>query len=473
MDPRKLWLAFRGLVLSCLLVTITVGSIACVEDALNVRFTVEEELGADGKPTGHLVVKRRNFTEVRWRGVRRVLPTDTWQSLLKADPAEAARKTVVFAKAVTWSAWTDVRRHVLLERKGWTNVAGLFARSTSLLEVLALLVANSILLLLVWSYYSGAIMRIAAVEYALGERIELRSATAYAWRKHGCLFGGPFGLLLVAAALGLAIVVLGGLAWNVVVVALAVLGLLATGVVAGIVQDRARSGKMGMAVGVVLLMLLTAACVALANAGVRVPYVGEVLLALLSPLAVLAGIVMAVLGVWLLLGTGLMLASVAAEDADTFRAWASSGCALCSQIWRFLAYGVTAIGYGTLCVGFACIVRLVAWWLVLVSLSPALGHTVEVARWMGADPSPDAGLGASIVIFFLRASDLVLDFALLSLVVAFALSATTIVYLLLRKHSDGRPVTEVHLEPRDRRLLIAAPFESDDEETVEEPDEGA
>jgi hypothetical protein len=471
-DPRKLWLALRGIILSCLLVVVTVGSIACVEDVLNVRFTVEDELGADGNPTGYVSVKRRNFTEVGWRGVKEVLPTDVWGAVLRAQPAQAVRRTVVFAEAIARSAWTDVRRRVLVDGDGWTNVAGLLARSTSLLEVLALLVANGILLLLVWSYYGGAIMRIAAVEYALGERIELRSATAYAWRKHGCLFGAPFGMLLILAGLGLAILLLGALAWNVLVVAVAVAGLLATGVVAGIVQDRAHSGKVGMAAGVVLLALLTTACVALSRAGVTVPYVGQILLAVLSPLAALASVAMALIGIWLLLGTGLMFAAVAAEDADTFQAWARSCSALCRQIWRFLGYCIITSAYGALCIGFACLVRLAAWWFLLVCLSPALGNTVEIARWLSAETSPEPGSGAGVLLFVLRANDFVLDLAVISLVVTFMASATTIVYFLLRKHSDGRPVTEVHLEPRDRRLLIAAPFESDDEETARESDEG-
>jgi hypothetical protein len=471
-DPRKLWLALRGIILSCLLVTITVGSIACVEDVLNVRFTVEDELGADDRPTGHLAVRRRSFTEVGWLGVKEVLPTDVWGSLLSGRPAEAVRKTAVFAEAIVRSAWTDVRRHVLADGKGWTNAAGLLARSTSVLEVLALLVANGILLLLVWSYYSGAIMRIAAVEYALGERIELRSASAYAWRKHGCLFGAPFGMLLVMAALGLAILLLGGLAWNVLVVAVAVAGLLGTGVAAGIVQDRAHSGKVGLAAAVVLLALLTAACLVLSRSGVTVPYLGEILLAILSPLAVLSGIAMALVGTWLLLGTGLMYAAVAVEDADTFQAWARSASTLCSQIWRFLGYCTIATGYGVICIGFAYLVRLAAWWCVLVCLSPALGSTVESVRWIGGDPGLQAGPGVGVLLFFLRANDLVLDLAILSLVVTFALSATTVVYFLLRKRSDGRPVTDVHLEPRDREVLIAAPFVSDDGETVEGPNEG-
>jgi len=468
LDLRKLWLAFCGLLLSLLLLAVTVGSIGCVEDALNIRFTVEDELGRDGAPTGHLAVDRRIFTEVHWPGVKHVLETEVWDAVLGANPVAAAQRTVEFARALVWSAWTDVRRHVVIERNGCANVALLLARSTSLLEVVALAISNGILLLLVWSYYAGAIMRIAAVEYAFGERIEMASASAYTWRKHGALFGAPFGLLVAICVLGLGIALVGAIAWNILVVATAAAGLLLAGVAGGFVQDRMHSGKAGMAAGVAVLACALAGCGLLAAAGARIPYLGEILAGLLSPVAMLGGIAMALLGAWLCLGTRLMFATVASEDTDTFQACSRSISILCKQPWRFAAYSAVTAAYGTVCLSFVYLVRRAGEALALAFLSPGVGGRAESAYGMAVRATSDGDAGSTVLTAFLRASHYLLDLSFLSLAVVFALSARTIAYFLLRMHSDGRPVAEVHLEPRDGTLLIASPYEPDDEETEEE-----
>jgi len=461
LDVRKFWLALRGLLLSILLVGATVGSIACVEDVLNIRFSMEDEIGSDGKPTGHIAVSRRTLTEMEWPAVKYVFETEVTDAILGLNPSVAVYRTAQFARAVAWSAWSEVRRYGVIEGRSYWNVSDLLTRSTSLMEIIALAVANCILLLLVWSYYGGAIMRIAAVEYAAGERIESSSATAYTWRKHGVLFGSPFGVVLGMAVLGLAIAFIGALAWNVLVVAVAVGGLLLASLAGGLVQDSARSGKAGLAAGAAVVACTIGACTWLALSGTRIPHVGEVLVGLLSPVAMLLGVVIVLLGLWVVFGWCLMFGTVVSEDSDSFQAWSRSLAMLCRQPWRYFGYLALTVAYAGVCLGALFWIRHAAEATALACLSPGVADKAEAAYRTIVTSTIVGDAGARMLTILLQASRLLLDLAFLALAVAFILSARTVAYFLLRKYAEGRPIDEVHLEPDDRDLLLEAPAESE------------
>jgi hypothetical protein len=284
-------------------------------------------------------------------------------------------------------------------------------------------------------------MRLAGVEYAMGDRIELRSATAYTRRKHHCFYGPPLGL--AGAALGIAVLVmlLGLLDWNALAVFVALVGLLALAVGASVVRDRTRSAAKGAAFGVVGLAVLAGVLALIVGLGWRVPYVGELLLGLFSPLALLGGLVAVLLCLWLALGLPLMAGVVATDNVGVFEAWSRSFHYLFLHPWRYAFYALVALAHGAACLGFVHLVRLGAEGAAFLPLSAS----AVLLGGRACEP---------LLAFFLAADHILMSLIFLAFVVGYAFTSQTILYMLLRRSADGTPITEVHLEPRDRERLI-------------------
>lgn len=322
------------------------------------------------------------------------------------------------------------------------------------LTSVVLLAGADLILILVWAYYAAALMRLMAVEYALGERIEVASALAWARRKYASFCGSILILGAMAALLCVGIAFVGLIAANVLAAGVLVAGIVAAGFAAAVCSAKMRSGWAGLAVGAVGVVASVAAAVLLARAGVRIPYVGEVLAGLLSPLAFLAGLLVVILLLWMLFGSPLMFGTLSSSDGDVFEAWSRSFHYLLARPWLFLFLGLMFAVYAAACMGFVLALRVGAEWAVLSSLSAGLLGQYEVSLgWFGHIVKNPVTGSAKVLDFFLGANRLLLNLIVLSFWATFKCAAMTILYFVMRKAVDGTPATEVHLEPRDRELI--------------------
>ncbi len=158
--------------------------------------------------------------------------------------------------------------------------------------------------LVIWSYFGGAISRIAAYEIAKdGERIETAKALRFASKKFWSFFWAPlicaigFGFFFLCNFVG---------------------------------------GLIGKALDVI-------------------PYAGVVgapLVAILLPLAILSGFIMTLILLGTLAGSSLFAPAVAAEGTDSFDAVSRGFSYVYSRPWHYLWYqGVSAV-YGYVCIAF-------------------------------------------------------------------------------------------------------------------------
>jgi hypothetical protein len=186
--------------------------------------------------------------------------------------------------------WTVVRHsfHVI------------FHESTSVWQWLPIMLAVSVATLAVWAYFGGAISRIAAYEIAKdGERIETARALQFARRKFWAFFMSPwvciigFGFFFLCCWIG---------------------------------------GVVGRVLDFV--------------------WIGGPLVALLLPLALLAGFVMTLIGLGTLAGFPLFAPAVAAEGTDAFDAMSRGFSYVYSRPWHYILYQTVALLYGVVCVGF-------------------------------------------------------------------------------------------------------------------------
>ncbi len=174
---------------------------------------------------------------------------------------------------------------------------------------------------------------------------------------------------------------------------------------------------------------------------------------LLWPLALLFGLIMAVLALGLLFGWPLMAVAVAAEreeDADAFGA-----------ISRAFEYGYQHIFKYLLYIMFVAVIGGVAWLVVTLVADQVLRLTAWGASW-GAPDGPGSAADEMLSIsqleyqrtsgdisrvgsFLIRCWTAVIQTTVVAFAFTFFWSAASGIYVLLRNHAEGVPVSEVYM----------------------------
>ncbi len=261
LDLRKMFLALCGIVMTIIFcggLTITLGN----------------ELDRD-----YVVVPRDLVLHKWWRA-----QCQSWHVIFKGT--EESRLTF---KHIVKDGKDNVMQHRLPVPKGG-----------DLRYYLPYSVVFILLFVAIWSYFGGAIARIAACEIARdGERIETRKALQFSRKKFWQLFWAPL------------ICVIGFLFF-------------------------AFCNAAGGLVGKLLDMA----------------YVGAPLVALLLPLALLSGFIMALIVVGTAAGFPLFAPAVAAEGTDSFDAVSRGFSYVYSRPWHYVGYQAVTWGYGYICIAF-------------------------------------------------------------------------------------------------------------------------
>jgi hypothetical protein len=282
---------------------------------------------------------------------------------------------------------------------------------------------------LIWSYFGGAIARIAAVEVARDERIETQKGLQFATQKYTAFFWAPLICILFFLFFG---------ACNFV------------GGAAGRVVDSIGLGAFG-----------------------------GVLVAIFLPLAILSGFLMALILIGTLLGAPLFAPAVGAEGTDSFDAISRGFSYVYSRPWHYGWYQLVSAVYGTICVGFV-------WWFGCLMIQLGLGAGRAGVGLIGKPENFDCLLPVSITRFFFGSDGGYSNFAwpqtsagkvhvindtfwnleaiqivaavillfwlfivfgmLMGYVVSYVFSSQTLIYFLLRKKVDGIEMNEVYEE---------------------------
>lgn len=255
--------------------------------------------------------------------------------------------------------------------------------------------------LAIWAFFGGAITRIVAVRLASDERISLMVSLRYACSKWGAYFAAPLFPLIGVLLAALPIVVLG-----------------------------------------VLLKFGTGVFVA----------------ALLWPLALLGGLLMAILLLGLLFGWPLMWATISVEGTDSFDALSRAYAYVFQRPLHYLFYALVALFLGSL-----------GWLLVSNFAAGVVGTTYWAASWgSNADRLAlvilhDENLGTvsstgAVILLFWVSCVKMLAVAFLS---TFFWAASTAVYFLLRRDVDATEMDEVFLEEEDEQTYGLPPMTTD------------
>lgn len=306
-------------------------------------------------------------------------------------------------------------------------------------------VAFVLVFVAIWSYFGGAIARIAAYEVAKdGERIETRKALQFSRKKFWSFFWAP--LICVIGFLFFAL-----------------------------------CNYIGGLVGRVLDLV----------------WIGAPLVALLLPLAILSGFIMTLIVIGTFAGLPLFTPAVAAEGTDSFDAVSRGFSYVYSRPWQYLGYQIVGAVYGYVSIAFVILFAITMCHLGLEAgeegfkffgllKSDTTFQDISNASWklilsqdhrspaiygwdplsIAADPSPYGRLqvlanqivgvdyeaapalkSGHIVAHVLVTIWLAITLGLaLGYVVSYFISQQTIIYYILRKKVDGIEMNEVFEE---------------------------
>lgn len=162
----------------------------------------------------------------------------------------------------------------------------------------------SLAFIVIWSYFGGAICRIAAYEIAKdGERIETARALRFSAKKFWSFFWAPL-ICVIGFAFFFLCNFIGGL--------------------------------IGKAIDII-------------------PYAGVIgapLVSILLPLAILSGFIMTLILLGTVAGAPLFGPAVAAEGTDSFDAVSRGFSYVYSRPWHYIGYQFLSLAYGYVCIGF-------------------------------------------------------------------------------------------------------------------------
>ena len=252
--------------------------------------------------------------------------------------------------------------------------------------------------LMVGSLVGGAICRIAALQFAQGEKPGLSEALRFSIRKFYSFLTAPVTPVGIMVVTGVFVVVL-GLVGN-------------------------------------------------------IPYVGELSVGLFFPLALLSAALTAVIVIGAVAGLNLMFPTIAYEDSDGFDAISRSFSYVYAKPWHMGFYTSLAVTYGAICYifirSFAFLVLRITHMFLrigflgddrkLVAIWPE-PHFAELFGTVAASPE---NWSTALCAFLIRIWVLVVVGLVVSFVISFYFSANTIIYALMRHRVDKTALEEVY-----------------------------
>lgn len=295
------------------------------------------------------------------------------------------------------------------------------------------LIITGLLLCAIWSFIGGSIIRSSAVEFARDERIALEESTNFAKKKFSSFFWAPV-VPCLAIAFFLLCIYIGGI------------------------------------VG-------------------RIPYLGPLLVGIFFFLAVLAGIVIVLIGIGTAVGGMLMWPTICVEGTDAFDAISRSFSYIYGRPWKLIWYSLVGLGYGLVCLAFVAVfagltlnVSMGAGAAGMGASFEPIGEVITGSVHDAVIPPATAGDAPSVVRpnfaqWFAGVLMKAVIVLVWGMVVGFAISMCmtldTIIYSLLRKNVDGTDMTEVFIEEEEEEEEPAPPASEEPKAESAAPSEEA
>jgi len=261
-----------------------------------------------------------------------------------------------------------------------------------------------VIILAVMSIAGGAICRIAALQFARGEKPGLTEALRYSTKRFFSFFTTPLAPFGIMACIGVFILLL---------------------------------GLMG-----------------------NIPYAGELIVGLGAPLGLLAGTLIAVILIGAVVGFNMMFPAVAYDGSDCFDAISRSFSYVYAKPWHMLFYTSIAAIYGSICYSIFRLFAFLSLWITRFFVQIALweDNSIEnanklIAIWpkpefkdlLGATGPIPTNKTEAVAAFLIYLFLLVFVGLVVSFIISFYFSANTIIYSLMRGKVDNTPREDIYM----------------------------
>ena len=231
-------------------------------------------------------------------------------------------------------------------------------------------------------------------------------------------------------------------------------------------------------VPVIMIVCIGAFIFALGLLG-NIPRAGELIISLFTLLALTAGALIAIVVIGAIAGFNLMFPAVAYDGSDALDVISRSFSYVFNRPWRMGFYTAISAVYGAICYLF---VRLFAFLLLLVThvilrcgvwKETSNGVNKLTAIWpeprfmnlLGSNGSPAANSTESVAAFLVYLFLWVVVGLVVSMIITFYFSANTIIYSLMRNRVDNTALEDVYLDLDDAKIETTTPGVETDEPT--------
>lgn len=316
-------------------------------------------------------------------------------------------------------------------REVWNNIYECFkAAGWSLWYHPVYCIIFFIITLAVLSISGGAICRIAALQFARGEKPGLTEALRFSVKRFTSFFTTPLAPIGIIAFIGLFIFLL---------------------------------GLMG-----------------------NIPGAGEIIVGIGMPLALISGALIAVILIGAAAGLNLMFPAVAYDGSDCFDAISRSFSYVYARPWRMGFYTAIAAVYGSLCYTFVRSFAYLSLWITHWFLQVILwagNSSGEVNKLAAIWPKPEIStlLGSSkplatnwteaVAVFLVHLCVLVVVGLVVSFIISFYFSANTIIYSLMRSKVDNTAREDIYMNFDEADVEVAGIERKPQQEQPSPPDE--
>ena len=279
--------------------------------------------------------------------------------------------------------------------------------------------------LAVISIAGGAICRMAALQFARGEKLGLTESVSFSLKRFLSFFTAPLVPVVIILVLGLLTALL-GLVGN-------------------------------------------------------IPWLGELIMGIFTILALLAGLLITIILIGTAAGFNLMFPAVAYDGSDCFDAISRSFSYIYTKPWRMGFYSGIALIYGAICYAFVRFFAFLLLWStheflqlgVLVSDSSkqlnklaAIWPQPTFMNLVGSWDAVTMNWSESIASFMIYLLLLLVVGLVVAFVISFYFSANTIIYALMRNKVDNANLDDVYTDRSDFQQEPAA-----DEDTPAKPNQ--
>ena len=285
----------------------------------------------------------------------------------------------------------------------------------------AVLVVLVMGLLIIWSVFAAAVTRLAALEFARGEKAGLKDSFSFVMRKFWSYF------------------------WSPLTPVLGVLFFIACNVIGGLLG--------------------------------KIEFAGEIAVAIGFPLAIISGFIIVFLGFVGIIGFFLMFPAISSEGSDAFDAISRAYSYVLSRPLHFLSLLITIIICGSI-LSFiasygACLIMKTSYFTVGLGMGGKLNEIRDfIAGLSGAGDTIMSlnPISMRIAALFFMLYIVLIKIIVGSIIVAFAGSASTIGYLILRKDVDGTELDDVYIEENEEDAGVNTNLDLNDETRSEDAD---